>query len=268
MLQKNFNNIPLYFFKNLLQYKQIVHFVTSRQGGTSQGLYSSFNLGFGVDDNPDSVSYNRKLLASSLELSLDQFVFPNQTHSDNIAIIRRKDCGRGVLNKHDAIENTDALMTNQKGIYLTIQIADCLPILIYDPLKQVICAIHAGWRGTLSQIVLKSVEKMKQEFDCAPFDIIAGIGPSIGPCCYEIGNEVAKQFEKQIPAESVVQYRKDKNPVLDLWQTNKNLLIKAGLNPEHIEISFTCTSCNHNKFYSSRYYKGNTGRFAAGIMIQ
>jgi YfiH family protein len=263
-----YNNIPLYHFKNLSEYSNIKHFITSKNGGISTGNYDSFNMGYGTDDLQEHVFENRKLLASAIGIEIGQFVFPRQTHTNNAEIVTITDKGKGVFTKEDAIPVTDALITDQTGICIMIQVADCVPVLLFDPHKKVIAAIHAGWRGTATNIVGITIEKMQSEFGCLPSDIIAGIGPSIGPCCYEVGFEVSAQFEELIPNEKVIDYKPNKKPVLNLWHTNKNLLTSAGIRPENIEISDFCTLCNHETFYSSRYFQGDTGRFTAGIMLQ
>ena len=151
-----------------------------------------------------------------------------------------------------------------------ILIADCVPIMFYDPIKKAIGVAHAGWRGTVKQIVKKSVEKMVDEYNCNPKDIIAGIGPSIGPCCYEVGPEVITEFEKTlVEMDGIIKDIKDDDKGhLNLWQANKIQLHQAGVRENNIEIADLCTHCHPDLFYSYRHQGKKSGRFAAGIMLK
>jgi len=162
-----------------------------------------------------------------------------------------------------AIENCDAMITNQKNIVLSILTADCVPILLFDRKQNVIAAIHAGWKGTKGNIVLKTVEKMIKDFHSNPHDIIAGIAPSIGRCCYEVGEDVAKYFYDFPQAYD----KKDDKYMLDLPLINRAQLLSMGLIPDNIEMSDICTSCNVEKFFSYRKEEGCSGRFMSMIRL-
>ncbi len=188
------------------------------------------------------------------------FIVANQTHSDNISIIHKVH-ERGWNSLEDAIENCDALITNQSNIMLTILTADCVPILLFDPKQRVIAAIHAGWKGTQQQIASKTVEKMQKEFDCNPKDIRAGVAPSIGKCCYEVDWNVAKHFETIENAYD----NKGEKQMLDLPHINKVQLLEAGLLKEYIEMSDACTACEVDDYFSYRKEGGCSGRFMSMI---
>ncbi len=261
-------NTTLYKFEIFEPFHEVKHFVAGKNGGFSTGDFKGLNLGFGTDDKPENVLKNRQALSESLGIPLDWFVFPQQTHSANVAIVDNSNLGQGVFNRDNAIRNTDALITNLKNIFIVIQVADCVPILLFDKENRVIAAIHAGWKGTLQEIVKITIAKMKETFGSKPQDIIAAIGPSIGSCCYEVGGEVREQFIAKSD-----QYKKcfsERNGKLyfDLWKANHLQLTNIGIEPQNIEIAEICTYCNHDEFYSSRFGKGITGRFAAGIMLQ
>lgn len=258
----------LYKFDLLEHYHEVRHFVTTRDGGFSPEPFNGFNLGFGTDDNPEFVGKNRQALAEATGIPLDWFVFPRQTHSCNIVNIEEAHKGKGVFTRDDAISDTDALITNKKNICLMIQVADCVPVLLLDSANSVIAAIHAGWRGTVKEIVSKTIGKMNSLYSTNPEDIIACIGPSIGQCCYEVGDEVKNSFLNISDAYAEAFIENGKKPYLDLWKANKLQLLKAGVSENNIEVAGLCTKCNHEKFFSSRHGKGNTGRFAAGIMLQ
>ena len=255
-------------FEILEQYHEVRHFVTTRSGGFSKGNYKGLNLGFGTGDKPETVLENRYALSESLGIPLDWFVFMHQTHSANIELVNNMQKGSGAYSRNSAIENTDALITNHKNICLVVQVADCVPVFLLDTTNSVIAAIHAGWRGTLKEIADLTVKRMMLEYKSNPDEIVACMGPSIGPCSYEVGNEVRQQFIWKRNYYSEVFIQDGNRIVLDLWKANKMQLLKVGLKEENIEISNICTYCNHDIFYSSRYDKGETGRFVAGIMLQ
>lgn len=258
----------LYKFNIFEQFHQIRHFITSRQGGVSKNQYKGLNIGFGTNDNPENVSKNREILSESLGIPLDWFVFPRQTHSANIEVINTNHKGKGALTKDNAISDTDALITSFTNVCIIVQVADCVPILLLDPVKNIVATIHAGWRGTAKDITLQTVLKMIEIYGSNPPDIIAGIGPSIGCCCYEVGSEVIQSFNGRKIKYSNCFMQNGTKQHFDLWQANKNQLLNAGLKEQNIEISEICTHCNNEYFFSSRHEKGDTGRFLAGIMLQ
>jgi polyphenol oxidase len=148
-------------------------------------------------------------------------------------------------------------------------VADCVPLLLFDPVKKVVAVIHAGWRGTVQHITSNTIKVMIDRFGSNPADILAGIGPSIGPCCYEVGEEVKAVVHESFGTTEgyLVSQPHSEKPYFDLWYANQKQLIELGLKPENIETSQICTKCNHRMFYSSRADKGVTGRFAAGIFL-
>ena len=148
-----------------------------------------------------------------------------------------------------------------------MQVADCVPILLYNSKKKVIAAVHSGWRGTAKAILVKTIEMMINNYGCEPSSIIAGLGPSIGSCCYTVSSDVYDAFNSFTWKEKVFRSGADKLLKLDLWNANKELLLAAGILEKNIELSNLCTQCISGVFYSSRAGKGNTGRMAAGIML-
>jgi YfiH family protein len=264
----NTNGLIHYKFNILEPFHEIRHFVTGRTGGFSNGPYHSLNLGFGTDDDPEIVLKNRKALSGSLGIPLDWFVFPRQTHSANVAVVDYTHLGTGAYMRGDAIASTDALITNCKNICIVVQVADCVPILLLDTGNSVIATVHAGWRGTLQNILSLTIEKMVVAFNTKPHDIVAAIGPSIGPCCYEVGEELRKIFVESNSKNSKYFINFNKHFRFDLWAANKNQLVQSGVKESNIELAEICTKCNNDKFFSSRAGNGNTGRFIAGIMLQ
>jgi polyphenol oxidase len=262
--------IKLYRFHNLSGINEIDHFVTGRQGGYSKGPFESLNTGFHVGDSDWNVLQNRKKLARVLGVDLSQFTLANQTHSRNVAIIDKCKKSKGSAGIETAIENTDALLCNTRGIFICVQVADCVPILLYDPVKHVIGAIHAGWRGTLKKITAFTIRQMADTFESKPSDIIAGIGPSNGPCCYEVGADVKSEAIQSlgITKSILVASETEGKYFFDQWRANYDQLLESGLKAENIEISGICTQTHSVDFFSSRAGSGVTGRFIAGIKLK
>lgn len=188
------------------------------------------------------------------------FVVANQTHSANIKIVTKKD-SRGWKDLESTVSDCDALITNEKGVMLTILTADCVPILLFDKQQDIIAIVHAGWRGTKDKIVYKTIEKMKDIFNSNPKNIIASIAPSIGKCCYEVDWSVAKHFQNIKGAYEDVG---DKQ-MLDLPYINRVQLLQAGVESDNIELSNICTACNVENYFSYRKENGCSGRFMSMI---
>ena len=262
MILNTHSSLPVYQFENLLQYPTIHHAITTRKGGISEGYADSLNLGYGVEDHLNYVAENRRRLAEFMGVPFDRLIFQKQTHSTNYKIITEK-------NYRDYIENTDALITTEKGIAIATLGADCVPILLYDKKNKIIASIHAGWKGAVNGIVNKVVSTLKKEFNSKPEDIIAGIGPSICAEVYEVGDEVIEAFKNTFPNHPLLisNYHNSKAHV-DLWAANKTWLINQGVPEKNIEIAGLCTYKNHEIFYSARYFKNKTGRFASCIVIK
>lgn len=240
----------------------IINGFTRRTGGVSRGKIEGFNFGFRVGDNPNDVLQNYKLLAEDLGVDVNRIVCARQQHTDNIRIVTEDDCGKGVIVVDSDIRDTDGLITNIPGIPIVVFTADCVPLLLCDPINKVVAATHAGWRGTAQKIGKKTVQLMKSEFGCAPENIIAAVGPSIGSCCFEVGRDTAEQFDAQyrVPKPN------DKFHV-DLWAVNKDDMISEGMLAEKIYVSDECTICNSDKYYSYRTHKEHTGRQVAVISL-
>lgn len=262
------SGIKFFEFQNLQGHTDIIHFISTRYGGVSVGAYASLNIGFGTDDAPLAVLRNRHLMARALDIPLDYFVMANQVHGNHVALITKNDRGSGAFHKYNAIPSTDALITNVSRVCLFVMAADCVPLLFFDPVKKIIGATHAGWRGTIKQIASATIREMQLAFQCDPADILAGIGPSIGPCCYVVGTEVAEQVQKTYKTtEGFIRYNPSGEPIFDLWYANRHELRLAGLKEQNIETAGICTHCHPDDFYSSRHANGITGRFGAGIML-
>lgn len=212
---------------------------------------------------------NRELFAATLDIPLSHYVTVQQVHQAKVAVISESMCGNGAKDFQSAIPVTDAMVTNIPNICLMILTADCVPILFYNPKKQVVGVAHAGWKGTVNYIAQKTVKTMQVNFGCFPSDILVGIGPSIGPCCYEVGADVIIEFERIMPDTIGMILNKNRNGkgILNLWAANKLQLQHVGIPDENIEVAELCTRCHTDKFYSARKEGINTGRFGTGIML-
>jgi uncharacterized protein, YfiH family len=259
---------PLTYTFNLFANRNDVRtFVTTRIGGESSEHLATCNIGLTEFEPAATTITNRKKICSALNLDFEKMTFQNQVHGDTITIIDRNNAGAGNRVKAESIPNSDALITNRKGIILFAQAADCVPIVLFDTEKKVAAAIHAGWRGTVKKIAQKATKRMIADFECNPKNILAGIGPSIGHCCYEVGEEVADAVATSFPNSSMLLVPYNNRYHLDLWAANEVQLEEVGIPANNIEIAKLCTKCNPTLFFSSRHDKGKTGRFGIGITI-
>lgn len=246
-----------------------VHGISTRHGGVSTGAYASLNLGLHVSDEQAAVVENRRIFCKGLQVEPERTVTCQQVHGSNIVRVSKAEAGAGFADYETAIADTDALITNEVGLPLMLFFADCTPILLADPVHKAVGLAHGGWKGTVAAIAAQTVAMMRQEFGSRPEDLLAAIGPAIGPCCYAVGTEVAQQFRQAFPDFQAQILREEDGEIkLDLWQANALQLQAAGLKPEHIEVAGVCTACHNKQFFSYRADKGKTGRIAALICIR
>lgn len=241
------------------------HCFSTRLGGVSDGVFKSMNLGFNRGDLDKNVRKNFEILCSSVGINYEDLVFSNQVHRDVIRVVTGKDKGKGIFRESD-IEGVDALITNESKVPLVTFFADCVPIFYLDPVKKVIALAHAGWRGTVLQIAAKTVKKMVSEFNSDVKDILVCIGPSIGPSCFEVDNEVADEFRKIFSGESqkkVIRNKLKNKYLIDLWTANKLILLDVGIKTENITITDICTKCSKDEMFSHRGSNGKRGSLAA-----
>jgi len=238
---------------------------TTRKGGVSAPPYDTLNLGnpgAGSGDDPARVDKNRAMLADALGIEPDAMKTINQVHGTDVYTLVSSDSRRPV-------KGYDALITKVKGAALCILTADCVPVLIYDPVSGCAAAVHAGWAGSVGKIAGKAVEAMVQAFGARPSDMLAAIGPSIGPCCYEVDEKVIDPLRKSFSDwTGMVNPGRDGRWLLDLWETNRVALLKAGVSPVNISVMGVCTACNDDKFFSHRKSKGKAGRMMGVVMIR
>ncbi len=240
----------------------VVHAFLSRKGGVSSGMFTSLNFDARGNDSEENVRRNKSRAGAALDAPLERLVNPKQVHGNSVVVL-----DAASVRSYKGTE-ADAVVTNVPGVPLGILTADCLPALLYDPVKKVAGAAHAGWRGTLSDVCGRAVAAMKERFGSRPEDIIAVLGPHIKPCCYAVNKDVRAAFEKVHGGGLPYFSESGETLALDIGGANKSHLLAAGLKEGNIEDASVCTSCNTGDFYSYRKEGGLTGRQLSFIMIK
>ena len=254
MIQRLHNGLSMFQFGKLAAHRQLRHGVFTRRNGCSAAPFRSLNTSFGVGDDSAHVKRNRQAIQSSLNAG--QMVFARQVHGVGVLAIS-SDNDQELMRNAGSPPEVDALVTNLRHRFLTVQVADCQPVLLYDPHRKVIANIHAGWRGSIRNIIGRTIGVMQSEFGSDPVDMVAGIGPSLGQCCAEF-----RHYRREIP-RSFWPYKNDDDH-FDFWAISRDQLREAGLVSENIQSSGICTRCHPELFFSYRG-EGVTGRFAAVI---
>lgn len=264
----NKNGVVYITFPRITATKKVKHAFTTRIGGVSKGYFGAMNMSLTGGDDKESVIENYRIICNAVGIDPKTLILSHQTHTDNLLTVTNKDIGKGIFCDRD-YENIDGLVTNCKNVTLVTQYADCTPLIFCDPVKEVIATSHAGWRGTVQEIGKKTVEKMCNEFDCLPQNIICAIGPSIGKCCYEVDDPVYSPFSKlsSIDIPTVFTHKGGDKYMLDLWEANRQILLSAGILPENIDVTDLCTNCNPDVFHSHRFTGGKRGTIAAIISL-
>lgn len=248
---------------------EVIHGFSCRLGGISKAPYATLDMGLHVGDSSEDVLANRKLFLSFLHIKSDRIVAAEQVHGNRVARVGRSELGAGALYYATACKETDALITDVPGIPLFMCFADCVPLFFYDKEKHAIGLAHAGWKGTIASVAKETVQAMTTEFHTKPSDLLVGIGPSIGPCCFSVGEDVADAFRSYYGEDvhGILQEKEGKTHI-NLWEANRLQLKQAGVLPGNIFSSDTCTSCQHAWYYSYRADGGKTGRMGAVIALQ
>ncbi|MCK4259109.1 MAG: peptidoglycan editing factor PgeF [Halanaerobiales bacterium] len=263
------NGVEWMVFERLSKESGIVHGFSTRIGGVSQAPYDGLNLAFHVGDDLEDIIINRRRFLNVLGLWLEDLTAGEQVHSDKIRIVKREERGRGTFNYETAFSGTDGFITNEPGVVLSSYYADCVPLFIYDPVNKVVGLAHAGWKGTLMRIGARTIEKMTENFGTKGKDCLVGIGPSIGSCCYEVDERVIEPLRAEFSEwKELVVDKGSGRWNLNLWETNRQVFLNAGVSSENIEMSELCTSCNTDIFFSYRREGGITGRMASIITLK
>jgi hypothetical protein len=234
----------------------LYHAIFTRQGGTSQAPWQSLNFGSTVGDDLNHVRQNKELAFQSIGIELTSIYDVYQVHSTEVVQTDRP------LKNIEPHKKADAIITNQPGVTLLMRFADCVPIMLFDPIHHAIGIAHAGWIGTVNKIGQQVVRAMKSSFGTKPAQLIAAIGPSIGPDHYQVGLDVIGRVNASFEKDAqLLVCERDGKKYLDLWKTNELILWEEGV--EHIEVAGMCTQCSLTDWYSHRGEHGKTGRFGA-----
>jgi YfiH family protein len=229
------------------------HGFTTRQGGVSAPPYGTLNLGGAVGDDPARVAENWRRLEAHTGL---RFARVRQVHGARV-IRAEGPC--------EPAEEADVVLSAAGGVAACVSVADCVPVLLADPGTGAVAAVHAGWRGTLARAAAEGVLALGREVGAPPGRLLAAIGPSIGPCCYEVSEDLAARFGAELPGSVAASPVPGGRPHLDLWTANRAVLTAAGVAAERIHLLGACTSCGGDLFFSHRRDAGRTGRQMAFI---
>jgi YfiH family protein len=251
------NGIRYYQFEAL----QARHALFTRHGGVSPDPWGSLNVGGTVGDDLERVHENRVLSFQAMGCAPESIFDVWQIHSADVV------CARSPRPAEDSYRQADIILTDQPDVTLFMRFADCVPIMVHDPRKGAVGLAHAGWMGTLRDVATATVEALKKNYGSNPADLVAGIGPSIGPDHYEIGADVILQVMQKYGDESQTFLKSHHGKIhFNLWEANRLALEHAGVC--QIEVSGICTACNTDDWFSHRAEKGRTGRFGALISLQ
>jgi polyphenol oxidase len=229
-------------------------FVTARGGGTSVGAYASLNVSFAVGDDPGAVLENRRRVAAAIGVDLGEFVFTRQVHGAGVRVVTSADRSAGAFVLDESVPEADALVTADPSVVLAILAADCVPIVLYDPVAHVLGCVHSGWRGTVARVSEAALAAMSS-LGATQENVVAGVGPAISPERYQVGADVADAVERGLGAAAAEVIRPDGTGkwLLDLWAANRIVLREAGLADEHINVAAIPTgAAGNNLFFSDR----------------
>lgn len=258
----------VYLTSPLLDSLGAKHFFATRVGGVSEGVFGGWNFAEGVgktSDSPENVLRNYAIAAEKFGLTAGDICRSYQAHTDLCITVDESHRGVGTTEPKFSF-GVDGLVTGTENLLLSVRTADCVPVLLYDPVKRVCAAVHAGWRGTVSDITGNAVREMATH-GCDPRDIYAAIGPCIGACCYEVGREVFDAFSAAGDFSACFAPGVGGKYLLDLTLANRLFLQRAGVDPAHVDAAELCTKCHGEFFFSHRRMGAERGTMSAFITV-
>lgn len=280
------HEVPFVSFPALSQFNWLTNGFSTRLGGVSTDIYASMNLSFTRGDSADAVLENFHRIGNALQISVEDMLMSDQTHTANVLRVDGSKKGMGILRERD-FHDVDGMITNEPGLCLVTSHADCVPVYFIDPVHRAIGLSHAGWKGTLYNIVQNTVNAMHEAYESNPAELITVIGPSICKSCYEVSTDVAEQFATVYGSyvfdtilspemRSVFSENNQKETLeliegkflLNLWEANRTNLLRAGVPATQIHITDLCTCCNPAVFHSHRASKGLRGGQCAFLQIR
>ncbi|HWW97335.1 MAG TPA: peptidoglycan editing factor PgeF [Edaphobacter sp.] len=269
------NDLEILKVEGWKQYEWLLHGFSTRDGGISK-VYggSTLNLGWTKEDDPTSVAENRRRFLRTVcsEHAASVLVGVRQVHSSIVRVVKKGEGaleGRLQTDEGKAVLEGDGLITDVPGVLLGVGTADCIPVLVVDVTKRVVAAFHAGWRGTVARIVERGIVMMQEQYGSQAVDLVAAVGPGIGPCCYTVGEEVRSQFGKQFRyADELFVRTADNGKIrLNLWEANRRQLLNAGVAEARIAIMAECTACARSQSGDLRYFSHRGEHGIAGRML-
>lgn len=250
-----------YYQFDALRSGAVNHGIFTRLGGTSEGQWASLNMSRSTGDAAEPVAENRKRALDALGLTQEKSLTSWLVHGNHVRVVGHDDLGR----EHTNDVHADAMVTQARGLALTLRFADCVPVMFHDPVKQAVGIAHAGWKGVVNGVLPETVRAMQRAFGSKPSDIAAGVGPCIGPDKFEVGDDVAEHIQNAVSVNVVRRGAPAVKPTVDLWLAAATQLRDAGVG--HVEVAGLCTASNTGEWFSHRAEQGNTGRFGAIIVL-
>lgn len=248
----------------------VKHAFSTRLGGVSRGQFATMNFSFTRGDDPECVRENYRIMADVLGVSAERMVLSHQTHTTNVRVVREGDMGKGITRERD-YRDVDGLVTNLTDVTLVTFFADCVPLYLIDPVHRAIGLSHSGWRGTVCRMGKATLEVMRQEYGTCAEDVIAAIGPSICQDCYEVGEEVVREFSETFAPDDqkrIFYQKKNGKYQLNLWEANRVVFQEAGVLPQNIHVTDICTRCNPQRLFSHRAQGEKRGNLAAFLCLK
>lgn len=254
-------------FPALEEQAWFAHCFSTRMGGVSQGIYASMNFREDAEDTEEHVRENYRRIAAVLGMDVGRFVRSRLVHGNRIHLVTAEDYGEGTV-RPAALCGYDGLMTDQPGVTLVATFADCVPIYFADPVHRAVALSHSGWRGTVAQIGRETLKAMGEVFGTRAEEVLVGIGPCICGDCYEVGEEVILEFQKEMDLEGIVREKGNGKYQLDLRKANQKILLQNGVEKEHLFTADICTCCNSEYLFSHRATQGKRGNLGAFLGIR
>lgn len=269
MKLNNVNSVPYLTYNSLSEIDFINHAFSTRLGGVSTDEFTCMNLAFNRGDSPENVTENYKRFCKSAGFDYESLTASSQDHHTFVRAVTKENVGVGIYKPKD-IESVDALITNEPGVTLVTYYADCTPLFFVDTKQKAIGLAHAGWRGTVGRIGDNVIKKMQSLYGSDPSDIKAAIGPAISVCCYEVDKPCADNFLAldELDSTKFVFPKGNGKFMIDLLETNRQILVHAGVKNENITVSDVCTNCNSELLWSHRATKGHRGTMSAFMCIK
>lgn len=261
--------VPFLTYNRLSQIDFIRHAFSTKHGGVSTDEWTSMNFAFSRGDKPENVIENYKIFSDAVGFDYNSLVTSSQDHNTYVRPVTKNECGIGIWREKDML-SVDALITNEPNVTLVTHYADCTPLFFVDTVGKAIGLAHAGWRGTVGRIGEEVIKKMTSLYGTNPKDVVVAIGPAISKCCYEVDRDCAENFYnlKDLDNSKFIFPKNDGKYMIDLLETNRQIVMKAGVKEENIVLSDLCTKCNSDLLWSHRATNGHRGTMCAFMCIE